>query len=169
MLIISKTPRVIIRQFNNDEEHLMLDLQKDGRVTEFTTPYTIKEIKGLFIKTLADYKTNYRFGRWAIINRHDNDFIGSCTLAQTRPDMALMELGYTLHHKYWGQGIATEVVQALLKHGFDVAGLNDIYAITVKEHIPSQRVLIKCGFEPLRDVFAFDRYFTLFVNHKAKK
>ena len=54
-----------------------------------------------------------------------------------------MELGYTLHHKYWGQGIATQALSAFLEQ----VKARPLYARAVKDNLASIRVLEKCGFK----------------------
>lgn len=63
------------------------------------------------------------------------------------------EVGYMFHVDEWGKGYATEALKAFLDLFFDYfsGGEQPRYeyaeAHTDTEHVPSQSVLLKCGFE----------------------
>lgn len=57
------------------------------------------------------------------------------------------ELGYWLGVKFWGQGYATEAVQAIVHHGFSHVGLERIQASVYAWNESSSRVLLKARFE----------------------
>jgi RimJ/RimL family protein N-acetyltransferase len=56
------------------------------------------------------------------------------------------EIGYALASKHWGQGYATEALEALLDHGFRALGLNRVEADIDPHNVGSARVLEKLGF-----------------------
>jgi len=55
------------------------------------------------------------------------------------------ELGYRLARRFWGQGYATEMSNALVRHGFLQLGLPQIVAFVSPEHRASIHVLEKAG------------------------
>lgn len=57
------------------------------------------------------------------------------------------ELGYWLAEPYWGQGIATRSVQAIVRYAFEELGLKRIYAGVFETNPASARVLEKAGFK----------------------
>lgn len=54
--------------------------------------------------------------------------------------------GYDLAHEYWGKGIGSEAVRAIIRFGFDQMGLNRIEAATIEDNHESRRLLDKLGF-----------------------
>ena len=58
---------------------------------------------------------------------------------------ARAEIGYALARKYWGQGLMTEAVRAMLDYGFNLLRLNRIEARCDVENIASWRVMEKAG------------------------
>lgn len=56
------------------------------------------------------------------------------------------ELGYWLGESYWGNGIMTSAVCALVSYGFREFSLNRIYAEPYAANVASIRVLEKAGF-----------------------
>ena len=59
----------------------------------------------------------------------------------------MLELGYTIAPKHWGQGIATEVVKVITGYGLSNTNINAIVACTDLPNVASQRVLLKTGFK----------------------
>lgn len=162
MLVIANTPRTIIREFKKEEEHLIVALFKDKQVTRYTGQRTIQEVRSIFQNMFVDYQLNPSIGRWAIVNRKDGEFMGTCMIVKARPETPLMEIGFLIAKKYWGLGIATEVVKTLVDHGFYSAGLPELYAITYNEHKASQRVLCKCGFTLVNNLSYLDNHYKLY-------
>jgi len=62
------------------------------------------------------------------------------------------ELGYILDKNYWGKGIATKA--ALMQRDYIVNTLKTkAFATTHPQNFASQRVLKKCGFEYVKDIY----------------
>jgi len=55
------------------------------------------------------------------------------------------ELGYWIGKPYWGKGYCTEAALAVVKYGFEVMGLNRIYAKHFTRNPASGRVMQKIG------------------------
>lgn len=58
------------------------------------------------------------------------------------------EVGYWIGEPYWGQGLATEAVGALLRHSFLGKGFAAVWSGYYDGNDRSRRVQEKCGFEP---------------------
>lgn len=57
------------------------------------------------------------------------------------------ELGYWLGEEFWGRGIVTDAVRAVVKYAFENFDLMHIFAGTFERNVGSRRVLEKAGFE----------------------
>ena len=162
MNIIAQTSRLLVREFTPEDETLLLALDEDERLTRYVKKRTPQESKQIFKDTLKEYKIQPGLGRWGIFNIADNDFIGICILNYSESDKNSIELGYRLHLKYWGSGIATEVAKALVFYGLNEIGLKEICAVTHPDNAASQRVLSKAGFEPHGRAFWYGEDLPLF-------
>jgi hypothetical protein len=88
----------------------------------------------------------YGFGMWATIHKETGKFIGRCGL--TPMDIEgheEIEVGYMLAKEYWGQGLATEAAQAILRYGFEQAGLSRLICVINPGNQASSRVALKIG------------------------
>ena len=70
--------------------------------------------------------------------------IGFCGLRRL-DDASGVEVLYGIAPAHWGRGLATEVAFAVLRYGFEEAGLGHILGIADKENAASRRVLEKIG------------------------
>lgn len=87
-------------------------------------------------------------GVYAIRPKGTMRAIGTISLSpdKHRPGLLCRELGYSMSEKYWGKGLMTEAVQAIMKHGFGNLGLDRISVTTSPENEKSQNIIRKCGF-----------------------
>jgi RimJ/RimL family protein N-acetyltransferase len=53
--------------------------------------------------------------------------------------------GYVLAKEAWGKGFATEALTAIVEVATRI-GVSRLFAVCHAEHLPSRRVLEKCGF-----------------------
>lgn len=58
----------------------------------------------------------------------------------------MVDIGYRIDQKYWGQGLATEISQAVLAYGFEQLSLAVIVSRARKDNPASIAVLNKTGF-----------------------
>ncbi|HEY9194609.1 MAG TPA: GNAT family N-acetyltransferase [Mucilaginibacter sp.] len=144
--MILTTERLLLRQFEGSEVQMLWAMNSDERVARYIPQRTEQETHELFAQMLADYHANPKLGRWAIFEQQSNEFAGMCMLINARHSLQGYEIGYSLNYSYWGKGMATEIVQAVVDYGLNVLGLTEIYAITVAENVASGRVLKKAGF-----------------------
>jgi len=95
---------------------------------------------------------DHGFGLW-ILRDSDGRVAGRCVLRHLEVDGTdEVELGYGLHTQYWGRGLATEVAKELLRLGRDELNCPSIVAITRRDNLASQRVLVKTGLIYEREV-----------------
>ena len=105
---------------------------------------------------LLNYKhyEKYGFGRWAVINKDNKEYLGFCGLKYT-PELDEHDIGFRLIKKYWNKGYATEASKACIDYGFNKLGINWIVGRAMKENIASVRVLEKSGLAYWKE-FDFD-------------
>jgi [ribosomal protein S5]-alanine N-acetyltransferase len=85
-------------------------------------------------------------GLWCVEFLHESGLIGTVGLARMREDRPI-ELLCTLEPLYWGHGLATEAVQAVLRHAFEGLRLDAVQAHTDAGNERSRRLALRLGFE----------------------
>lgn len=150
MKIHIETERLIIRDLEAFDAKGIFELDSDPKVHEFLgkNPIkTIKEAEGVINGIKQHYLEN-GIGRWAIVDKKTNDFIGWTGLKyeqKLRENFSYYDLGYRLRSKYWGKGIATEAAIECLKYGFDTLNLDEICAAVNINNLASNKILRKIG------------------------
>ena len=142
--IIAQNATFVIRQFLAGEEALYVELLADAEVALYLPKRSKEENRQIFKAALQDYAAGEALGKWGIFNAANNDFIGMCLLRYF-DESGSVEIGYSLHKKYWGKGIATNMAKTLISYAFEKTNTQEIVAVTVLENVGSQRVLEKAG------------------------
>ncbi|MGC1459117.1 MAG: GNAT family N-acetyltransferase [Steroidobacteraceae bacterium] len=82
---------------------------------------------------------------WAIVLRETNELAGAIGMAPHR-DGESAELGYYIARSHWGQGLATEAGQAIVRLGIEEIGYPRLTSGYHADNPASGRVLAKLGF-----------------------
>jgi len=82
---------------------------------------------------------------WRIADKATQQFIGLIALHLGEERFKLGEVWYKLLPSFWGQGLATEALKAILKFSFEELLLHRIEAGCATENLASARVLEKVG------------------------
>lgn len=84
-------------------------------------------------------------------------FVGSAGLHERMLNPLGREIGYWIHSKYAGKGLATLATQCLIAYGFSYLGLTRIQCGHDVKNLASARVNDKCGFRIEGSLRNFDR------------
>lgn len=161
MEIFTETDRFILREILPADVDGMFQLDSDPEVHKYlgNKPVTSRDQIVDVINFIRKQYTDNGIGRWAIIDKKTNDFIGWTGLKfvteLTNNHKNYYDLGYRLRKKYWGKGIATETAFASLRYAFDKLNANEVYAIADCENEGSNKILNKIGFKFI-ETFDFD-------------
>ena len=148
-MITIETERLILRPWREDEAEIMFRWASNPAVGPIAgwNPHTSVEESREIIRTVFSAPETY-----AVVLRTTGEPIGSAAIKseerltpslQTSPDA---ELGYWLAQPYWGQGLMTEVVKALIERAFEELGFERLWAGYYDGNERSRRVMEKCGF-----------------------
>lgn len=83
---------------------------------------------------------------WAVTERGSDAALGKCALLHYSPANRRAEIGYVLNRGYWGRGLMTEAMRAVIQYAFDEVGLHRLEADTDPANAASLRLLEKLGF-----------------------
>ncbi len=141
------TPRLLLRAFALADVPHLVALAGNYEVAKNTLniphPYTVDDARRWVQLTQenAAQQAGYAF---ALEVKATGAFVGGAGLTLARQfDRA--EAGYWLGQPYWGQGLMSEALAALLSYGFGPLGLNKIYATHIPENPASGQVMRKNG------------------------
>ena len=147
MKTILETNRLLLREFNISDAESFYELNLNPNVIKYTGNSAFKDIDEAkaFLENYSDYQRN-GFGRWAVINKSTEEFLGWCGLKYDE-DLNETDIGFRFFEHFWNKGFATEMAQSLVKIGFEQLGFESIVCFTQPTNKASQRVMEKSGFE----------------------
>ncbi len=149
MKIIAETERLIIREILPTDVDEMFELHADLEVHIFLGNKTITSKTEIIeiINFVRQQYIDYGVGRWAIIDKETNEFVGWTGLEfvtkETNHHKNYYDLGYRLIKRFWGRGIATESAFASLDYAFNKLNANEVYGMVDCKNEGSNKVLKK--------------------------
>jgi len=145
MNILFESDRFYFREFHLEDAEALFNLNADPDVVKYTgdLPFESIEKARKFILNYDHYK-NVGFGRWAVIKKHDDSFIGWCGLKHNEENE--VDLGFRFYKSEWNKGYATESAKACIVYAKEVLKMDHIIARAAIENKASIRVLEKLGF-----------------------
>jgi ribosomal-protein-alanine N-acetyltransferase len=142
-----ETPRLRLRAFRAEDAQAILHLFGDEAVTRYydlETMTSLEQAETLLGRMMQRFERAEAL-RWGIALKETDALIGTGgynSLAGTRA-----QIGYDLASAWWGRGLMTEALAAILRFGFEQMELNRIEAGVMPGNEASVRVLRKLGFQ----------------------
>ena len=121
-----------------DEEKIIPRVDKTVYSKKKVGEYSLNNIE------LDEYEKN-GFGRWAVIKKASESFIGWCGLKLNEQN--LIDIGFRFFRREWNKGYATEAAKACLEYGFKELNLKEIIGRVAQENNGSIKVLEKLSME----------------------
>jgi RimJ/RimL family protein N-acetyltransferase len=152
--VIFETERMLVRPLSLDDVPALAAILGDPEVMEHS-------VRGVcdaaatraFVEWCLRCYGTHSIGPWALIDKASSALIGFCGIGPERVNGAEeVNLGYRLARQYWGRGLATESVQAVLAYAFGVRDCGSVVVIIEPSHVASLRVAAKAGFRHFEDV-----------------
>ncbi len=144
------TERCILRRIVPEDYRRMYEnwakYEEVCRYFPFEPPTDINTYKEKVHTWVGNYESDIYF-HWVIEWKENRELIGTINLGNVQEACFMSETAYMLSPKYWGQGIMSEVLRAVLHYAFHEVGLNRVQAEVLEGNIASERVLTKCGMQ----------------------
>ncbi|MGV3663131.1 MAG: GNAT family N-acetyltransferase [Prosthecobacter sp.] len=177
---IHVSPEIHLSAIRHEDREAITAHLQDREVSRYTLlipyPYTLENADTWITIVADDVERNGRATIWAIRDKSGR-LIGEVELSPgDRGKEHCAEIGYWLAKPFWGRGIMTAVVRAVVEHGFREHGLLRIIAPIFVVNGASARVLEKAGFhieapllrkQYLRDGQIFDGRLYVLINESG--
>jgi RimJ/RimL family protein N-acetyltransferase len=146
------TEHLILRRWLPEDRAPFAALNADPRVMEFQTSLLSRDQSDAFVNRIEEHFLEHGFGLFAAELQPSTTglgrfigFIGLQIPGFEAPFTPCVEIGWRLAADVWGQGLATEGARGVLKHSFEVIGLEEVVSFTAVINTRSQRVMQKIG------------------------
>lgn len=164
MKIYLETPRLVLREFTEDDAGDLFALDADPEVMRYIGPYALADVAAyrerLRTTTVPYYAEHPGYGLWAATEKPCSAFLGWFIL---RPALDYrfaveagfragdVEVGYRLRRAAWGKGYATEGARALVRKAFADPAVARVVAAALADNRASIRVMEKVGLRRARE------------------
>lgn len=142
------TERLLLRAVTPGDAADMFRIMRDPRVTRYfgSAPMVSLNEAAQRIDRINLAWQEQAGVRWAITQRGSGQLLGTCGYWRLVKPHSWAEIGYELAPEWWGQGIVTEAIGAVLQFGFTTMALHRVEAQIHPANVGSRRVLEKLGF-----------------------
>ena len=146
--MIFETARLIARRFGPRDLGTFVAMRDDPEVSRYQSwdRYSEDDGRAFFAELAKMQPGDPGWFQFALDDKTSGKFVGDCGLFLDAADMRLARVGYTIDRPYWGRGLASEAVAALVDYAFASFGLHRITASVDPRNLGSCRVLEKAGF-----------------------
>lgn len=149
MAVALRTPRLLLREWRDDDCEPFAAMSFDPAVMEYLLPFTDRAAADAWVARMRAHNEEHGFAYWAVELPPVAGFIGAVGLSRMRsvgfPFAPAVEIGWRLARTYWRQGYATEAAWAVLDDGFGRLDLEEIVAFTLPVNRRSQAVMERLG------------------------
>ena len=153
--LVIETKRLILRPFKQidlDDLYEYAKVLGVGEMAGWRHHGSKEESQRILDLFITEDKT------FAIVLKEKNKVIGSLGIEEYGLEEILSEfydyqgreIGYVLSKDYWGNGLMTEAVKAVIDYLFNIKKLDFITCGYYEFNIQSKKVQEKCGFKPYR-------------------
>ena len=143
-----RTPHLELIQITEAHAEDLFKLFGDSNVTRFynlAPPASASDCQGLIEHFRHRFESKTAI-RWGIRLNDSNQIIGTVGFNNFTPKHRA-NIGYDLQYAYWGRGICTEALHAIISFGFHALNINRIEAEVMEGNASSIHLLHKIGFK----------------------
>ncbi len=144
---IFETEKLILKPTSEEDAEFIFELLNTPKWIKYIGDRNIKTVENArdYIKTkMLPQLKRLGYSSYTLIRKADNCKIGTCGLYD-RDGLEGIDIGFAFLPEYERKGYAFESANKLKNIAFNEFGLTEINAITVKDNIPSQKLLEKLG------------------------
>lgn len=151
-----QTERLILRRFvESDAEAMFQNQASSAENLIYVTwdPHPDVEVTRNSIRNWVASYTNPNYYKWAICLKEDPEHvIGDISIVEMNESDSSCEIGYILGKNYWGRGMMTEALKAVLDFCFTQVGFQKARARYASLNPALGRVMEKAGMSYLKTI-----------------
>ncbi len=152
-----RTPRLLLRQWDDDDLVALSDIHADPRVMRWIGDGGVRDLETTAedIERWEEEWDDEGFGIFAVELLGSGELAGAVGLyvPEDLPDlMPAVAICWRLGSQFWGQGYASEAAQATLEFALQDRGLDRVINIDRIGNTASANVVRKLGMVPEREV-----------------
>ena len=139
-----ETARLVLRRWLPGDAEALAEIHAHPAVAAHLDPKTRDDTVAM-VARYEHHWEEYGFGRFAVEDRRTGLLVGRVGVMRQPEWSATEEVGWTIAHNRWGEGLAAEAARATIADVFERVGLPRIVSWTTPDNVASRRVMDKCG------------------------
>ncbi|HEX8819065.1 MAG TPA: GNAT family N-acetyltransferase [Archangium sp.] len=158
-MLVLRTQRLLLRPFIPEDEDALFGFWNDPHVRRYLWDDRLvsrEEVREQLALSERDFRERGYGGFMLALAQWPGVLIGFSGLRRI-PGGEAVELLYGLYQNFWGRGLATEAARAVLRFGFEEAGLEEILAGADRDNTASVRVMERLGMSSAGDYYRLRR------------
>lgn len=126
----------------------MLEIFGNAEVMKFWSSPPLADLVAAsqLIDEIHEHFHARRLFQWGICSRDSSQVHGTCTLLNVDLTQRRAEIGFALARGEWGQGLASEALEVMIRFAFEALGLQRLEADVDPRNERSLRLLERQGF-----------------------
>jgi len=144
-----ETERLVLKPTSEEDAQFILELLNTPKWIQFIgdrNVNTLEDAKAYIDKRIAAQFTKLGYGNYTVIRKSDGIKLGSCGLYD-REGLEGIDIGFAFLPQFEKKGYAFESANKIMQVAINEFKITQIKAITIKENIASQKLLLKIGLE----------------------
>jgi ribosomal-protein-alanine N-acetyltransferase len=148
MTIALRTPRLLLRQWRDEDSEPSAAMSADPETMEFLLGPYDRGKSDEWVALKRAFWREHSYGQWVVELPGEAPFIGVIGLGHldaAAPAAPAIEAAWRLARPYWGNSYAAEAARAAIDDGFFRLGLTEIVAVTTPANRRSWRLMERLG------------------------
>ena len=149
------TSRIGFRLWTEEDLHLAIGLWGDANVTQFFDArgkLSQAQVNERLLREISTQKL-HGFQYWPMFLLKDGRHLGCCGLRPYDESKNVLEIGFHICYRHWGQGYALEAARAVVTYAFVTIKASGLFAGHNPKNERSRHLLAKLGFRYTHDEF----------------
>ena len=142
------TERLVLRKFEKTDAPEVFRFRGDEKVAQYIARPVMKAMEEaeMYIEKMRKGAEENEFVQWGMTLKETNKIIGSICLWNIQKEHYRADVGYEMHSHFWGKGIMSEALKAVIDYGFNTMKLHSIAAWVDPANIASIKLLERNNF-----------------------
>lgn len=146
--LVLETERLSLHHFEKGDAAFLLEIMNHPDYHAFIGDRQLRSVEDaqtyIEEKMIPPY-AKLGFGFWVMRLRETGEKAGFAGIIK-REALDDADVGYAVHEKFYGKGLAQEAVRGILAYAKEALGFSQLSAVTDPDNAASINVLMKCGF-----------------------
>lgn len=148
MLPVLESERLLLKPRTEADLDFVAALNADPTVMRYIAPVGDPAMGREGVAARSFLHVGRGLGYWTVFARSDeNDPLGYVGLIPDGDDPEQAQVSYRFAARHWGQGLAREAVDRLLRYGFATLDLPEVLIVTHPQNAASLHLAARLGFE----------------------